>query len=112
MLDLRHRLTAEDPPDIVELITEYSPAVQIQHQPETVPPFLVTRAGHDQLWVNQGLDRFVTEALKSNLTLDFLTHPTGQHGFDILDADRRSEEIFQRTLTFLQQHLEVEHDHP
>lgn len=90
------------------MITEYSPAVQVQHQPETVPPVLVARAGRDRPQVNRGLDSFVSEALKHNLPLDLFNHPTGQHGFDCLDADRRSREIIQGTLTFLEQHLEAE----
>lgn len=108
LLDLRHLLTAEDSAEKVKLITEYSPAVQIQRQPETVPPFLVARAGLDQTWINQGLDSFVMEALKHNLPLNVLNHPTGRHAFDILDDDQRSREIIRDTLTFLRRHLNVD----
>lgn len=108
LLDLRHLLTGDQPPEAVALVNEYSPAAQIQRQPETVPPFLVARAGLDQAWINQGLDSFVTEALKHNLSLNLLNHPTGQHAFDILDDNQRSREIIQDTLAFLQRHLKEE----
>jgi hypothetical protein len=35
------------------------------------------------------------------LVLEVMTHPNGQHGFDILDSDDRSREIIARTIEVL-----------
>jgi hypothetical protein len=35
-----------------------------------------------------------------------MNHPTGRHGFDILDDDARSREIIARTLDFLKARLQ------
>jgi len=51
------------------------------------------------------IDRFVQEALARNASLELMTHPAGQHAFDILDDDDRSREIIARTLDFLKRRL-------
>jgi hypothetical protein len=51
------------------------------------------------------VDRFIHEAIARNAALEIITHPGGQHGFDILDDDARSRAIIQRTLFFLKTHL-------
>ena len=71
----------------------------------SVPPILVARAGQDNPWLNASVDRFIQEGLARNVSLDVLTHPAGQHAFDILDDDQRSHEIIARTLAFLTHHL-------
>jgi acetyl esterase/lipase len=71
-----------------------------------VPPLLVARAGRDNPWLNASIDRFVQEALARNVALELLTHPSGQHGFDILNDDDRSREIIESTLAFLKRHLQ------
>lgn len=69
------------------------------------PPILVARAGLDNPWLNDGIERFVQAAFESGATLDLLNHPEGRHGFDILDDDPRSKQIIRRTLEFLRDHL-------
>jgi hypothetical protein len=39
--------------------------------------------------------------MDANLVLEVMTHPNGQHGFDILDSDDRSREIIARTIEVL-----------
>jgi acetyl esterase/lipase len=80
---------------------EFSPLLYLQ----ATPPLLVARAGKDNPWTNGSIDRFVQEALARNAPLELFTHPTGQHGFDILDDDERSREIIARTVEFLRHHL-------
>jgi acetyl esterase/lipase len=72
---------------------------------EKTPPTLVARAGKDNPWTNATIDRFVQEALARNAPLELITHPAGEHGFDILNDDDRSREIIARTLDFLKHHL-------
>ncbi len=45
------------------------------------------------------------EALAHNVMIDVLTHPTGQHAFDILDDTPRSHVIIRQTLDFMMLHL-------
>jgi len=70
-----------------------------------VPPLFVARAGQDNPGLNATIDRFVQEAVARNAPLELMTHPTGRHGFDVLDDDDRSREIIARTLDFLKHHL-------
>ena len=70
-----------------------------------VPPVLVARAGLDDDWINQGTDAFVRAAWGKKVTLDFLTHPQGQHGFDIFNDDERTRDIIKKTLGFIESHL-------
>jgi dienelactone hydrolase len=68
-------------------------------------PIFIARAGLDQPLINETIDRFVPEALAGNALLDLMNHPTGRHGFDILDDDDRSREIIARAVAFAQAHV-------
>ena len=82
-----------------------SPTAALSETTGSVPPILISKAGQDQPWLNESIDRFVSAALARNVTLDLMTHPTGHHAFDVLDDDARSHEIIARTLQFLREHL-------
>jgi acetyl esterase/lipase len=84
---------------------EFSPLRHLAAAGEQTPPLFVARAGCDNPWLNATIDRFVQEALARNAPLELMTHPAGQHGFDILDDDDRSREIIARTLDFLTRRL-------
>ena len=84
---------------------EFSPLHHLAAAGEQTPPLFVARAGRDNPWLNATIDRFVQEALARNAPLELMTHPAGQHGFDILDDDDRSREIIARTLDFLTRRL-------
>lgn len=88
--------------------TEFSPAASIGYHAASIPPVFIAKAGLDQPWLNESIDRFVVEALRRNLTLDLMSHPEGRHAFDILDDDPRSREIIRSTLAFLSAHLSPE----
>jgi hypothetical protein len=69
-------------------------------------PMLVVRAGQDQMpGLNEALDGFVTAALKRNLPVAFLNHPTGPHAFDTADDSPESRATIRQTLAFLQARL-------
>lgn len=69
-------------------------------------PFMfIARAGKDDPLLNATVDTFVREGLAAGLPLELLNHPSGRHGFDVLDDDARSKEILARTLEFLKTHL-------
>jgi hypothetical protein len=71
------------------------------------PPIVLARAGLDIPEINSSIDRFVAGANSAGATVDLLTHPTGRHGFDILDPGDRSSEIIQRTLDALRHRLQA-----
>ncbi|HZR44135.1 MAG TPA: prolyl oligopeptidase family serine peptidase, partial [Ktedonobacteraceae bacterium] len=84
---------------------EFSATELLKRRPGEVAPIFIARAGLDFPELNEALDRFVAEAIAQNVTLAFMNHPTGQHGFDTRDDDARSREIIKATLEFLKTHL-------
>jgi len=64
-------------------------------------PLFIARAGLDRPALNERIDAFVRKALAANATLDFVNHPRGQHGFDLLDDDARSRQIIASTIAFI-----------
>jgi acetyl esterase/lipase len=94
-------------PDVLgaEVRRRFSPVAHLGPGPRPLPPLLVARAGLDHALLNEGVDRFVGEALARNASLDLLNHPEGRHAFDILDDDARSREIVARTLAYLSARL-------
>lgn len=100
-------LRNEIPPEVGdETLREYSPLELLMKREGTVPPMLIARAGlEERPWLNPTIDRFVSEALRSNLEIDVLNHPTGHHAFDVLDDDDRSRDILVRSLRFMGRHL-------
>lgn len=96
------------PPQVTQdMLRSCSPLAQIE-QAVTIPPLLVVRAGQDQPWLNQTIDRFVQQALARNLPVDLMSHPEGPHAFDILDDSQRSRTILRRTLDFILDHMDSE----
>jgi acetyl esterase/lipase len=79
-----------------------SPLFHVQHRNGAhTPSVFVGRAGLDSPGLNNDLDQFVAAALKENLLVEVMNHPSGRHGFDILDDNDRSREIIRRALEFL-----------
>jgi acetyl esterase/lipase len=89
------------PPGIVE---QYSPRALLDDG-DGVPPILLARAGRDHPATNQSISDFLQAALEHGVAVDFTNHPTGIHGFDIMNDDERSREIVARALEFLAVHL-------
>ncbi|HVT17306.1 MAG TPA: hypothetical protein VHQ90_14150 [Thermoanaerobaculia bacterium] len=88
----------------IEVLESYSPVACFTAEPFAGPPLLVARAGQDQPWLNATIDDFVRAALSANAPLDLLNHPSGRHGFDILDDHPRTHEILARTVEFVRTH--------
>jgi acetyl esterase/lipase len=83
-----------------------SPLYNLRHRDGShTPPIFVARAGLDSPDLNNDLDQFIAAALKENLALEVMNHPTGRHGFDILDSNDRSREIIRSAIEFLKTHL-------
>lgn len=104
-LDLQEKAPGSTAAVSDETRRDFSPVRHLEQRAGRVPPILVARAGLDIPFLNAGIDCFVATALATNACLDVLNHPTGRHGFDILDDDARSKEIIARTLEFLRVRL-------
>jgi acetyl esterase/lipase len=78
---------------------------QIQTAGHPLPPIFVGRAGWDSPGLNRGIDKLVLAALGKNAMIEVMNHPTGRHGFDIIDSNERSREIIRHVLEFLKAHL-------
>jgi dienelactone hydrolase len=70
-------------------------------------PVLVARAGLDALPLNQGIDRWVAQAVAIDAPVTLMTYPEGRHGFELLDDTPESKLIVSQTLDFLRHHLTI-----
>jgi len=78
---------------------------RVEDLPKDSALFLA-RGGQDEFAaINQALDRFVAEALRCNLPVTLINHPTGPHGFDYADDSETSRQIVRAALEFLQAKL-------
>jgi len=91
--------------DEEEEIKEFSALHHLRETDKTIAPIFIARAGLDNDYLNDGLDTFVKEAIEKNIPLTFMNHPTGLHGFDILNDDEQSRRIIKATLEFMKAHL-------
>ena len=68
-------------------------------------PMLVVRCGQDDPGLNATLDRFVGDAVKANLPVEFVNHPTAPHAFEINVDTPLSHHILDGMLSFMRFHL-------
>jgi acetyl esterase/lipase len=104
LLDLRPFLPPNADANMTAAVERLSAAAQIKEYGAGLPMF-IARAGLDALPLNQGIDRFVSEALAANLDIEVMNHSHGRHSFDVLDDDDRSREIIASAVQFLKSHL-------
>lgn len=86
-------------------VRKFSATTYLAEHAERLAPMLIAKAGLDHPALNASIDHFIQEASVKNAALDFMTHPGGQHAFDVLDDVARSHEIIQRTVEFLKTYL-------
>lgn len=69
-------------------------------------PLLIVRAGRDEMpHLNDALDRFLLNALRTNLPVTLINHHIAPHAFDILDDTDASRAVIERIVGFMQSHL-------
>jgi dienelactone hydrolase len=56
-------------------------------------------------FINDSADEFLREAVKQNLSIEFINYVEGTHGFDVDVNTDRTREIIKRTLEFVKKHL-------
>lgn len=88
-----------------EDVKKYSPINLISKNADKIPPLFIARAGLDSPIINESIGKFINEALAYNLTIDMCNHSTGVHGFDLFTDDRRTQEIMEKALNFLEIHM-------
>jgi dienelactone hydrolase len=87
-------------PEHVRCALAFYPFLDVSEKARDLPIF-IARAGLDQPMINKTIDLFVQEALAGNADLELMNHPTGRHGFAILDDNDRSREIIARAVAFV-----------
>lgn len=69
-------------------------------------PTLVVRAGNDAFaGLNDSIDAFVANALRKNLPVTLINHPSAPHGFDLTDDGDESRRIIRQVLKFVSERL-------
>jgi len=101
LLDLEPQVRSQSLDPEKERTAEYSPITYLRKDGPPFPPIFIGRAGLDSPAINDSVDLFVAKALGLNLLLDLANHPTGHHGFDVLDDNERSREIIVAALEFI-----------
>lgn len=92
-------LTAMGLGPVPERLRDRSPAAVAD--PRAAPRLFLVRAGRDQPALNAALDGFAARLAAAGATVELATHPSGQHGFEILDDDARTRELVERAAAFL-----------
>lgn len=91
----------------VDSLLAYSPAGALAGDPARLPPIFLAKAGRDQIpYLNASVDRFLQAAVQHEVTIDFVLHRTGEHGFDARNDDPRTHDILEQSLAFVKRHLE------
>lgn len=75
---------------------------------EGAPALFIAEAGKDKPALNAELHRFHDEAIEAGWPVEYWTHPTGPHGFELVDPSPRSRAILIRTRQFLKEQLREE----
>jgi dienelactone hydrolase len=63
-------------------------------------PMLFVRAGLDRPPVNRAIADLMGRAVEQNAPVMLLNHPSGHHGFEIVDDDDATRAVIDRTLAF------------
>jgi dienelactone hydrolase len=64
-------------------------------------PVLIVRAGLDRPGVNRDLAALAASAIAQNAPVTILNHPTGHHGFEIVDDDDATRSTIEAVLAFV-----------
>ena len=83
--------------------SEYNPIELLKKASGKLPPMLIVRAGKDREALNNGIDAYVSEALRRNQPIELINYPEGQHGFDALDNTETTKNIVRRSIAFVKE---------
>ncbi|MBI9045919.1 MAG: dienelactone hydrolase family protein [Anaerolineaceae bacterium] len=105
LMDLAHMIGESDPPEVVEMMKQFTPSKYLSLNPSGTIPIQVVKAGLDRSYFRKSMDTFLEEAEKLNIDLDFIDHPEATHGFELRDGSKRTGQIIHQTLRFLKKNL-------
>ena len=71
------------------------------------PPVFIARAGKDSAFINNGIDRFTSAALRLNVPITVVNYADGDHGFDGFNDTLQSRAIIKAALRFVQEQTSV-----
>jgi acetyl esterase/lipase len=90
----------------VAALRAYSPRAALARGPDGLPPIFLARAGRDEIpFLSASVSRFMADAVAHNVTIDFVNHAVGVHGFDEATDDARTRDIIAQTIRFTRHHL-------
>jgi len=69
----------------------------------TAPPVFLARAGKDVAFINNGIDRFTSTALRLNVPITVMNYAGGDHGFDGFNDTAQSRAIIKAALRWVQE---------
>jgi hypothetical protein len=78
-------------------------------EPRLDVPVFIARAGLDNLQLNAALDSLTLRLVNAGVPVTLASHPSGAHGFDVIDDDAVSTGIIEQTLDFIAQVTAREH---
>jgi len=83
----------------------FSPSNALKKVGASATPVFIAKAGLDRPEINDSIDDFVDTARSLGCELSLVDHPTGQHGFDIMNDDDTSRAIIRQSVEFMKSHL-------
>jgi acetyl esterase/lipase len=90
------------------LLKRYSPVQALESVIASggkAPPLFIARAGKDSAFINNGIDRFTSAALRLNVPITVVNYADGEHGFDGFNDTSQSRAIIKAALRFVQEQL-------
>ena len=72
-------------------------------------PLLMVRAGLDRPALNRGMDAAAVAGLKANAPVTILNHPSGHHGFEVIDHTDETRAVIDQTLRFAERALQPDY---
>jgi acetyl esterase/lipase len=88
------------------ILEEFDLARYLENEPERVPPMLLAQGARDYPVLNEALDAFAQRARVLGVEVQTLTHPEGDHAFDLGNNDLESRRIIRAALEFMVAELE------
>ena len=88
------------------LLKRYSPVQPLESLAASggkSPPVFIARAGKDGAFINNGIDRFTSAALRLNVPITVVNYADGDHGFDGFTDTAQSRAIIAAALRFVQE---------
>jgi acetyl esterase/lipase len=88
------------------LLRRYSPVQTLESLVASggkSPPVFIARAGKDVPFINNGIDRFTSAALRLNVPITVVNYADGDHGFDGFNDTSQSRAIIAAALRWVQE---------